>query len=102
MRVALLTLVFLIVPDSVRAAGLRRAQIGNSSLGLPTQGAAVPNASLTNVTLRKQYPCGNKAKVAGFTKYRDSLLSLVCSVPTAAGFSCASNLKCLLNEFYTD
>jgi len=71
-----------------------------------SNGTGVVNASaadaIANLNLTKAgYPCGKASKITAFSSYRENLLTKVCGLETASGFSCKSNLQCLLNEFYT-
>merc|ERR1719265_2722968 len=48
------------------------------------------------------YPCGDGTKTAGFTQYRDRVVSGTCALVTASPF-CGdkTGVTCLLNEFYS-
>merc|ERR1719482_2179499 len=50
-----------------------------------------------------EYPCGDAAKVAGFTKYRDRLVEGTCGIPTATSFCGETKgFECMLNDFYSN
>merc|ERR1719198_2667450 len=82
------------------------------SVALLTVASGVRFRSATNATLAvatkevgsHEAPCGNEGKTQGFAKsggYLEKLLKAVCSLPTAAGYSCEANLACPLKEYYT-
>ena len=49
-----------------------------------------------------EYPCGDSAKVAGFTKYRSMLVAGTCDIVTATPFCGDTHgFECMLNEFYS-
>merc|ERR550514_1072296 len=76
------------------------AHLRSANSTIAAHGAAA--AAIANLNLTKSgYPCGKASKITAFNAYRENLLDKVCGLPTADGFSCKSNLKCMLNEFYT-
>ena len=68
-----------------------------------TKVAAHVNATVTALTFAKvEYPCGDDAKVAGFTKYRKRLVDGTCAIVTATPFCGDTHgFECMLNEFYS-
>lgn len=89
-------------------AGARLRQPVNSSVAVakvvkPADSVAtvLAHANSTANSSMKTYPCGKASKITAFSSYRANLLEKVCGMDTAKGFSCKSNLECMLNEFYT-
>jgi hypothetical protein len=60
------------------------------------------SAALSANMSKVEYPCGDSAKVAGFTKYRAMLVEGTCGIVTATPFCGDTHgFECMLNEFYS-
>merc|ERR1719313_205340 len=56
----------------------------------------------TEKVSKVENPCGDSAKVAGFTKYRSMLVKGTCDIVTATPFCGDTHgFECMLNEFYS-
>merc|ERR1719169_330247 len=76
---------------------------GEPHVLVKTKTQAQVNATVTAMTFSKvEYPCGDSAKVAGFTKYRKMLVEGTCGIVTATPFCGDTHgFECMLNEFYS-
>eukprot|EP00746_Dinoflagellata_sp_MGD_P079793 gnl/MRDRNA2_/MRDRNA2_31928_c0_seq1.p1 gnl/MRDRNA2_/MRDRNA2_31928_c0~~gnl/MRDRNA2_/MRDRNA2_31928_c0_seq1.p1 ORF type:complete len:194 (+),score=23.12 gnl/MRDRNA2_/MRDRNA2_31928_c0_seq1:95-676(+) len=107
MRAVLLVPLLVLVTSVQLRSTHRRVYVKNMSDVHPLSNVTFANATgmrVKNVSQQQQMPCGSESKTRGVAKpggYLDRLIAGVCSVETASGFACGSNIKCPLMEFYT-
>merc|ERR1719174_1468882 len=91
------------VAVAVRFRKSPAAPIAEVKLTKPTDAVAtvLTNTNSSSNSTMTSYPCGKASKITAFSSYRENLLEKICGMDTAKGFSCKSNLECMLNEFYT-